>query len=339
MRHSFGIIATLLLLSSSIYGQTPIEIYGSTVKIEKQSMHEYLCGLAEGDQLLFSFNSEKGGKIDRVEILEYPSSTRFSDYKTASVKEKKLSVAHSGIYSFRFYNDDSKAKVIKYTINRIPAGESTSHFNSTVYWKEVNDTTDIHTENQTIVTTDTIISNLVDKVVNIHAWLSAQSNKTALKYSLPPRTIAYSYYIGVNQAGNKMFSDATANMLRSCSPLVAAIPGYGPLAALALNGTSFLTTLPGGESVEYWITDTANSQLFTNDKPFRYIRQGNIVNDFSRLTTPLTGDYFICLKNSNKIQSIDVTIKVTAVSLHERKTTRPVKKYTVSIKRLPYLKD
>lgn len=339
MRYNFGILAALLLLAASIYAQTPTEICESTVKIEKQATYEYLCGLADGDQLLFSFNSEKGGKIDRVEILEHPASIRFSDYKTASIKDKRISVTHSGIYTFRFYNDDSKAKIIKYHISRIPAGENTQHFNSTVYWKEVNDTTDIHTENQTIITTDTLISNLIDRVVNIHAWLSTQNNTTSIKYSLPPRTIAYSYYIGVNQAGNKIFSDASASLLRSCSPLVAAIPGYGPLAALALNGTSFLTALPGGESVEYWITDTVNAQLFLNGKPFSYIRQANVVNDFSRLTSPVNGNYSICLKNNNKLQSIDVTIKLTAISLHSKKTIRPVKKYTITTRRIPYLKN
>jgi hypothetical protein len=72
------VIAVMATMSSWIWGQTPVDVYESTVKIEKQSTHDYLCGLAEDDQLIFSFNSEKGGKIDRVEILEYPSSSRFS---------------------------------------------------------------------------------------------------------------------------------------------------------------------------------------------------------------------------------------------------------------------
>jgi hypothetical protein len=184
-----------------------------------------------------------------------------------------------------------------------------------------------------------VVSNLTDKVVNIHALLNFQSNKMAFSYILPPQTIAYSYYIGVNQAGNKAFNDATASLLRSAGPLVSVIPGYGPLAALALNGTSFLTNLSGGESVEYWITDAKNAILFQNGKPFKWIKQGNVVNDFSRLTTPLKGEYYVCLKNNNKLQSIDVTVKVTAVSLRQRKVSHPVKRYIVETKQVPYLKQ
>lgn len=70
----------------------------------------------------------------------------------------------------------------------------------------------------------------------------------------------------------------------------------------------------------------------------RSIKQGNVVNDFSRITTPLKGEYFVCLQNDNKVQSIDVTVKITAVTLQERKTTRPIRKYSVESKSVPYLK-
>jgi len=332
------IIAAMAMMSSWIYGQTPVDVYESTVKIEKQSTHEYVCGLAEGDQLMFSFNSEKGGKIDQVEILEYPSSSLFTDYKTSKIKQKSITIHHDGIYLFRFTNNDPKEKVCRYTIQRVPASEATAKFNTTVYWNTVKDTVGCKNEAETTVVTDTVVSNLTDKVVNIHALLNFQSNKMAFSYILPPQTIAYSYYIGVNQAGNKAFNDATASLLRSAGPVVSFIPGYGPLAALALNGTSFLTNLSGGESVEYWITDAKNAILFENGKPFTWIRQGNVVNDFSRITSPLKGEYYVCLKNNNKLQSIDVTVKVTAVSLRQRKVSHPVKRYIVETKKLPYLK-
>jgi hypothetical protein len=339
MKLRCSMVMVMTALSSWIYGQTPVNVYESTVKIEKQSTHEYLCGLAEGDQLIFSFNAEKGGKMDHVEILEYPSSTLFTDYKTSKIKQKTLTIHHTGIYLFRFTNQNPKEKVCRYTIQRMPATDLTARFNTTVYWKTIKDTVEYKNETETTLVTDTVVSNLTDKMVNIHALLNFQSNKMAFSYILPPQTIAYSYYIGVNQAGNKAFNDATASLLRSASPLVSAIPGYGPLAALALNGTSFLTNLSGGESVEYWITDAKNAILFQNGKPFKWIRQGNVVNDFSRLTAPLKGEYYVCLKNNNKLQSIDVTVKVTAVSLRQRKVSHPVKRYIVETKQIPYLKQ
>lgn len=320
-------------------GQSSINVYESTVKIEKQTTHEYLCGLAEGDQLIFSFESEKGGKIDRVEILEYPSSSQFADYKTSKIKQKTILITHTGIYLFRFTNNDLKDKICRYSVQRIPENEASSKFNTTVYWKNAKDTVGCKNESETSLITDTLISNLTDKVVNVHALLSTKSNKMSFSYTLPSQTTAYSYYIGVNQAGNKAFNDATASLLRSASPLVSAISGYGPLAALALNGTSFLTSISGDESVEYWITDAANASLFEAGKPFKWIKQGNVVNDFSRITSPLKGEYFVCLKNDNKLQSIDVTVKVTAISLRQHIVAHPVKKYIIENKPVPYLKN
>jgi hypothetical protein len=332
------VIALMISISSFLYGQTPIDIYESTEKIEKQNTQEYLCGLVEGDQLLFSFEVIKGGKLDQVEISEYPSSARFTDYKTSKIKQKVISISHTGIYRFRFTNEDTKDKICKYTIQRIPANDLTVRFNPTVYWNTAQDTT-VYTETQPSIVTDTIISNLSDKVVNVHALFTTQRNKVSFGFKLPLQTIAYSYYIGVNQAGSKVFCDATTSLLRSAGSLAAQIPGYGPLAALALNGTSFLTTLTGGESVQYWITDIANSQLFMAGKPFKSIKQGNVVNDFSRVTTPLEGEYYICLENDNKLQSLNVTVKITAISLHTRKVIRSIKKYAIETRKIPYLKN
>jgi hypothetical protein len=339
MKLRCGIFMVMMTMVSFIMGQNPINVYESTVKIEKQTTHEYLCGLAEGDQLIFSFESEKGGKIDRVEILEYPSSSQFADYKTSKIKQKTISIPHTGTYLFRFTNNAPKDKICRYSVQRIPGSEATAKFNTTVYWKNTKDTVGCKNETETTLITDTLISNLTDKVVNIHALLSTKGNKMSFSYTLPSQAIAYSYYIGVNQAGNKAFNDATASLLRSASPLVSVIPGYGPLAALALNGTSFLTSISGGESVEYWITDAVNASLFEAGKPFKWIKQGNVVNDFSRITSPLKGEYFVCLKNDNKLQSIDVTVKVTAVSLRQRKISHPVKKYVIENKQVPYLKN
>ncbi len=328
----------MIVFCCKMFGQNPIDVYESTVKIGESETQEYLCGLAEGDQLLFSFEVVKGRKLDKIEILEYPSFSKFSDYKTSKIDRKTITIPNTGIYLFRFSNLAGSDKVCKYKIERIPANEQKARFNTTVYWKTVNDTTYYNAGEQTVTTLDTVISNITDRVQNVHSSYNMKGNRISFNFALPPKTTACSYYIGVNQAGSKAFADASGSLLRSASPFVSKIPGYGPLAALALNGTSFLTTLVGGESVQYWITDAANAKLFDEGKPFKYIKQGNVVNDFSRITTPLKGEYFVCLQNDNKVQSIDVTVKITAVTLQERKTTRPIRKYSVESKSVPYLK-
>lgn len=321
------------------FGQKVIDVCESTVRIEKDSTCEYLCGLAEGDQLLFSFESVKGGKLEKVEVLEYPSSIRISEYRTSAIKSKAVVVSNTGVYLFRFCNKENKPKVFRYRIQRIPAGEQNSRFNTTVYWKNTNDTIWYNDGERASLQTDTVIHNLTDRVVKVHSRMNMGGNRTSFSFTLPQGAIAYSYYVGVNQSGSKAFADATGSLLRSASPFVSKIPGYGPLAALALNGTSFLTTLISGESVKYWITDALNGNLFNVDKPFKYIKQAEVVNDFSRITSPLNGTFFICLENANKLQPIDVTVKVTAVALRQRKVVSPIRKFRLKTQSVPYLRN
>lgn len=329
----------VLMFWGRVSALTPVDVYEATVKIDKDTTHEYICGFAEGDQLIFSFESEKGGKLEKVEVIEYPSSLRYSGYRTSEIKSKPITIASTGIYLFRFANPEKKPKVFHYKIQRIPANEQNVRFNPTVYWKTNQDTVWYNDGQQATIATDTVIHNLTDRLVKVHSRMNSEGNRTSFSFTLPAGTIAYSYYIGVNQSGSKAFADATGSLLRSTSPFISKIPGYGPLAALAMNGTSFLTTLVSGESIKYWITDALNGNLFNVDKPFKYIKQAEVVNDFSRMTTPLKGTYFICLENENKVQPVDVTVKVTAVALRQRKINHPIRKYRLETKSVPYLKN
>ncbi|WP_243349090.1 hypothetical protein [Parabacteroides sp. FAFU027] len=333
------LVLVILMLGGKVFALNPVDVYEATVKIEKDTAHEYMCGLAEGDQLIFSCESERGGKLEKIEVLEYPSSLKFSDYLTSEVKPKTITITSTGIYLFRFTNAEKKPKVFRYKIQRIPAGEQTVRFNPTVYWKTATDTVWYNDGQQSTTVTDTVIHNLTDRLVKVHSKMNSGGNRTSFSFTLPQGTIAYSYYVGVNQSGSKAFADATGSLLRSTSPFISKIPGYGPLAALAMNGTSFLTTLVSGESVKYWIADALNGNLFNVEKPFKYIKYAEVVNDFSRMTAPLKGTYFICLQNENKLQSIDVTLKVTAVALRQKKIIRPIRKFRLESKSEPYLKN
>lgn len=117
------------------------------------------------------------------------------------------------------------------------------------------------------------------------------------------------------------------------------MPGYGPLAALALNGTSFLIAAQTGENVQFWFVDGNNQSLFNSGQQFSYFKTGNVINDFSRMTFPLSGQYFLCLYNDNAVQAVDVTIKITAICVNEQWGTRAVKKMNVTSSQVAYLKN
>jgi hypothetical protein len=319
--------------------QNPIDIYESTMKIGGRGTEEYLCGFAEGDQLVFNFEEINKKELTEVEILEYPSSSKFMDYKTSNITNKVLNIARTGVYKFRFSNSALIGRICKIKIQRIPSNEQTKNFNTTVYWKIKSDTTFEDIQEKYLIRADTIINNITDQVAKVHSTTNLEGSKTAMNFILPLNTVAWSYYIGVDQTSQKIFADATHKIAETASPLVSSIPGYGPLAALALNGTSYLTSAQTGENVQYWFVSNPNQSLFIAGQRFNYIKNGNVINDFSRMISPLKGQYFLCLYNDNAVQAIDVIVKITAVCVNEQWGTRNVRKIDIKSVEVPYLKN
>lgn len=289
-----------LALTSLTFGQTPIDVYESTLKVKGMGEETYLCGLAEGDQLIFNFQEINGKELKEVEIIEYPTTSKFMDYRTNKLENKTINISKTAIYKFRFANSAIGGRICKFKIQRIPATEQTKNFNTSVYFKTVSDTT---------------ITNITDQVAKVHSLMNSGGNKTILNFTLPNNTIAWSYYIGVNQGGQETFDKATKEFASKAGPLLSSIPGYGPLAALALGGTSYLSQLQSGEDIDFVITDNVNANLFNNGKAYRYLKSGKVLNDFSKMTIPNEGTLFVCLSNDNAVTGVTVAVKITAVSV------------------------
>ena len=261
------------------------------------------------------------------------------DYKTSNISNKTINVLNTGIYVFKLTNSALIGRVCKIKIQRVPKSKETRDFNTTVYWRDEIDTTYTDIEEKYLINADTIINNITDQVAKVHSSTNIEGNKTSFNFTLPANTVAWSYYIGVDQASQQVFADATQKITDAAGDIVSQMPGYGPLAALALNGTSYLVSVQSGENVEYWFVDRINHGLFNADQNFRYFKHGNVINDFSRMTDPLHGQYFLCLYNDNMFQAVDVVVKITAVCINEEWGTRTIKKMNVSTTAMPYLKD
>lgn len=215
-----------MFISTCLFGQTqnPIDIYESTMKIGGVGSEEYLCGFAEGDQLIFNFEEVNGKELKEVEILEYPSTSKFMDYKTSKISNKTLSVGKTGIYKFRFSNSALGGRVCKIKIQRIPLNEQTKDFNTTVYWRNENDTTYTDVQEKYLIKADTIINNITDQVAKVHSSTNLEGSKTTFNFTLPLNTIAWSYYIGVDQESKKVFAEATQKIAQTASPFYQICP-------------------------------------------------------------------------------------------------------------------
>lgn len=330
---------TIMLFSTQLFGQTTVDVAENTFKVGiLGGEQEFYYGFSEGDQLVFNLQEVNGKELKEVEIIELPSSSKFMDYKTKKIENKILNIQRTGIYKFRFSNSALSGRICKMKIQRIPVSDETKNFNTSVYWKTVYDTTYTTVQEKYLIRVDTTILNLTDQIAKVHSQTNINNNKTTFNFTLPINTVAWSYYIGVDQAGQQAYQYAASQLSERAAPLVSRIPGYGPLAALALGGTSYLSYIQSGEDIDFYIVDGNNVNLFLAGQQFYYVKTGKVINDYSRMLTPLAGTYHVCLANDNAVTGVTVAVKITAITATERWGYRPVQQMHISSQEVAYLK-
>src|SRR5215510_10039457 len=101
MRKFVPVILIIALLHSFLlYGQKPVTVVESTVKLGPFKEEVFYYGFAAGDKLIFNFEEANKKEVKEVEIMEMPSSSKFMDYKTKKIENKTLDILNTGIYKF-----------------------------------------------------------------------------------------------------------------------------------------------------------------------------------------------------------------------------------------------
>lgn len=331
-------LALLLFGSCLAHSQEAIDLIESTLKLGISEEKEYYFGFAEGDQIVLNFEVIKGKSIGEVEVTEYPSFTKFTDYETSGITNKKLPVSKDGIYKFRIKNKGLSGKICKIHIQRIPLNEHTKNFNSEVYWRTLYDTT-YYSKNETyLIRRDTNIVEVMNQTAKVHSFGNANGNKTTLNFTLPKNTKAWSYYIGVDQAGQQAYQDAVNDLSELASPIVKVLSKGNPLASLALGLPSYLAQAQRGEDIDYYIVVNENANLFYSGQPFYSLKMGKVINAFNRMEQVSNDNFHVCLSNDNAVTGVMVLVKVTAIVVNEQWGNRVVQVPKVSERKEAYLK-
>ena len=320
------------------YAQKTIDIAATSIKVGLKTEEVVYFGFAEGDQLIFSFEEANGKEMKEVEIVEMPNASRFIEYKTSKLENKTLKVPRTAIYKFRFANSAILPRVCKYKIQRIPATAATENFNSTVYFDEYEDTTYTTEVENYIDKTDTIINNFQERTVKVNPLTAPGSSKTVFNFTLPENTIAWSYYISADKGGQQVYMEAAKIISSNSGHIIAKFPNYGPLAAVALDRTPFITKLDTGQYINYWIVENDNAELFRSGDQFRFIKKGKAINDFSKME-PLDRAFYFCLHNDRKDIPVTVTVKITAILINEKLASRSAQKMHITLKKGMHLKN
>lgn len=341
MKFSVSTIVTFIF-STQLFGQTPVDIFESTLKVGSFGEEVFYYGFAEGDQLIFNFKEVNGKELKELEIIELPSSSKFMDYKTKSIENKTLNITKTGIYKFRFSNSAISGRICKFKIQRIPSSEATKNFNTSVYWKTIYDTTYTTENEKYLIKSDTSFENVysANPQVSSQNAINGNSNSQVVDFVLPTNTVSWSFYIGTGQEAKLAYAKAEAEFTKTAAAALVKVPGYGPMAALALTGISYISKVQGKDNVKYWfLTDANSSLLFQNNQPFNQYKKGDVVNEATQMKSPLKGKIYLGILNDNTFEPIDVTIKVTAIIVTEQWGTRPVQKMHVASHQEAYLKN
>lgn len=298
---------------------------------------KFYYGFEKGDEIIINYTSNTNSS-NEIEIKEYHGVIKYSNTDFKELKDIRFKVDERGIFGIIFSTKHLGTADGNLTIQRVPASESAKNFNCGVEWKEVNDTTYTEVEERYLVKSDTTISNFFSQETTVHSMSNHNGDKNTPEFTIPPNTIAWSYYIGVNETKSSAFTQATVKATNSVASTISKLPGYGPLSALALYGISYFVQLHQGDGVDFYITDYNNATIFARGgQPSAAFKDGKqIVNDFGQIKSPLNGTYYICLKNNNYVTPIDVTIKMSAIVVNQQWATKPIKKMNVVTKRVPF---
>ncbi|KIX21857.1 hypothetical protein SY27_04015 [Flavobacterium sp. 316] len=329
-----------LLTINLILSQTLINITEQTIKIKALSEEILYFGFEEGDQIIFNVSEINGKEVKEVEIVEFPSSSKFSDFKTSKIENKTINVNSKGVYKFRFYNSSLGGRICKIKIQRIPTNESLKDFNTNVKWVTEQDTTWNSYTKDVIVRYDTLKIKKTRKVIEseekteemifdksqrVHSKTNSNGNKTSLFFVLPQnrvseyetkRVVAWAYWIGVGEESNKAWQQnrkLIVGAVQTGSKLT-----FSPLGALAVGTVTNLVLPTIGHDVSYGIVDEVNKNLFFSGAQYKGYDFGKGIAGYKKFDNigMMQGVYHIVLYNDNDFQGIDVNIKVSTVIEH-----------------------
>lgn len=330
----------LICLSTTIiFGQTKISLLESTKKISPISEENIFIGLHAGDVLIINIEELNSKELKEIELLEYPSNSKFLDYKTPRIDNKQIAINNTGIYKIRIANSAVSGRVCKINLDRIPA-ENTQNFNTTVYWKTVSDTSYYEEEETYLVRKDTSFQMVYEAYPKLGSLNSLEGTKSYqyFDFTLPDNTASWAFYIGTGTEAKAEYDRANRELTSKPEWKALNEPNLGALPLLALAGNSFFKKVSAADNVNYIVLPTNQVSLRNADLEYVYFNKGDVYNDFHQVENKLVKNITAIVKNDNTIDPIYVYFKVAAVVVTPIYAKRTVKKFKVTTTEVPFLK-
>lgn len=338
MHRLLTVISGLFIFTAVVFARPTVDVTIQTLKIESEHEEKLYYGFAAGDKITFTLEVADKNYLSEVEVLEYPSNSKFQDINVTKLNLKTIVVPNQGIYVFRFKNLAPTSRVCKFKIQRTPASDASSNFNSKVTWKQQQqtvyktytkdvvvgyDTLHVQKNKREVVKTELSEDIIMDKTERISSKsLIGNKNLKMIEVNLPQneitadkakKIVAWAYWIGVGKEANEAWKK-NVTIFRNVASGAATILGGGPLAGYAIGTVAALAMPTMGEDVAYWfIADAKNKDLFLANKAFNDFDKGKGVAAYGKNTNKTQGTFYIGLMNDNTFQEIDANIKISVL--------------------------
>lgn len=345
----------IILTTLTTFGQLePVTVAQLTIKIGAMSTEEMYYGFAEGDQIVFNFEEERGKELKEVEITELPGNSKFMDFKSSVIHDKKIQVHKEAVYKFRFYNSSLGKRVCRVTIQRIPKSEDLITFNTNWKWETLYDTTYVPYTEDSLVGHDTLIIPYTKKeLVRVDTsfqeiqspeseiWIysrgnvkscfgnSASCTKQKITLNYPINTDYLLVWIGVGQETRNAYNKLSRGVSKiAVKGGTAYLSGGSSLLAGAFTDkavNSQIDNLPTSKNVidihftdqkwaDYWYNDN-NNQISTFEG--LSFKDRVVFKRTLRKSQIPKNQMVLCMKNNSYSVGTSVTISVVAVMLNE----------------------
>lgn len=339
-----SLVFLLLYLVQPSFAISKIEPINVTAQNFKMKMkQEFYFAFAEGDEIIFNLEVIDGKPLKEVEIIEYPETSKYSEYKTSKITNKSIKVQRTGIYKF-YIKGSLRKRVCKLTIDRIPASEETIKFNTSVKWETRSDTTFIKMgEIKKVISADTTVVSVLDRLERVHSSTSlSNNNMSSFSINLPKNTIegnqeteliSWAYWIGTEEEGQSAYEIEEKEFLKSSAAEFGYLTG-NPLAGLALGVFAMSYSPASGENVKYEIT-----YGITGDPNTYILAKGNSIVSKKRIVKFTQGGFRVSLYNDNYIEAINVNVKVSAIVVKRKIKYEDDMLPIVTSKKYPVVQD
>ena len=332
----------ILFFTFSIHAQiNPINVVDLNFKIPAASNYELRYGFAKGDIIIINYSEEKSKKLKAFEVVEHPSTKKYSEFNITNITNKEIRIQNKGIYKFRFENNSLGRRICNFRIDRIPVSEENIAFNTNVKIKTIADTT-FTISKESVVRSESYKTVELAKAQKF--FINSGSNATflegksrvSLPIKLPPNTVKW--YYTVSSIRDEAKINEISNSVNLASELTSLIDNTGSL-NFAIEK---LTQPPGANYCDVYLLNHSNLNPFLNKSAFNYAPIGTRENVVSALVEiPYTSDEIIYLgiKNPDMSHGINVIINVVAITLEQEIEYKEVKIPHVKYKKELYIEE